>query len=279
MRQRIRTFIIGAWLLVGAVVACGQDLDQIRRNLASGNVELERSALFAVKALHSSEASRLALASLSDNNELVRATAVSAVIYLPEEEVVRALVPLLSDKSEFVRQETAYALGEARSGRAAPALISLLKTGTDPVMNASAVALGKIGDPSAIEPLLAILRKKATEDNEFTRRSAARSIGQIAQFQRTGTRDDVIPHDYLPARFKPVAGVAPNAPVFSRAATVLSSVLRSKKEADDTRRQAAYALGALGDPAAIPLLNGCSGDADIHLAEICKEGLLRLGGK
>jgi hypothetical protein len=45
---------------------------------------------------------------------------------------------------------------------------------------------------------------KATDENEFLRRSAARSIGQIAQFTQIRKTRVVTPENFLPAGSKPV---------------------------------------------------------------------------
>src|SRR4051812_35990440 len=99
-------------LLFGGGILFAQDLDVIRRNAASGNTELERSAIVQIRNIRTADASRIAIPLLGDNDEIVRASAAGAVIYLPPSDAAAALLPLLSDKAEFVRQETAYALGD-----------------------------------------------------------------------------------------------------------------------------------------------------------------------
>ena len=70
------------------------------------------------------------------------------------------------------------------------------------VRTASAVALGEIGDISAIGALIKILQKKPNETEEFLRRAAARSVGQIAQIVQTNEEKVLTPENFLPDRYK-----------------------------------------------------------------------------
>jgi HEAT repeat protein len=253
------------------------DLNKVRSDLASGNVELQRNALFQIRLLKTEEASRLAIPSLNDKNELVRATAASAVINLPGPDAVSVLVPLLKDKTEFVRQEAAFALGDVGDISATTPLLRVVQKDSNAVRNAAVVALGKIGDPSVIDALLAILKKKPSEDNEFLRRSAARSIGQIVQIQKTGRRDVITPQNHLPVKYKETPVETGSFVPASGLTATLAAVLQNSKEADDTRREAAFALGVIGEPNSISLLRSNLNSPDAYLAEICKEALLKLG--
>lgn len=272
------SILFGAWLVcLSAPEMAAQDLERIRADAASGNIELERSALVQIRNLRTTDASRLALPLLNDRNELVRASAAGAAIYLPPQEAAAVLIPLLSDKADFVRQETAYALGDVGDPSAVNALISTVQKGPDSVRNAAVIALGKIGDPSAMETLLGVFKKKPNEDGEFLRRSAARSIGQIAQFQVTGRRDLTTPQNYLPTKFKDAGSASTSTERFPGATSVLIHVLQNKKESDDTRREAAFALGWSGSQTAVPVLRQYLTSTDNHLGEIAKEALIRLG--
>ncbi len=63
---------------------------------------------------------------------------------------------------------------------------------------------------------------------------------------------------------------------FQETNRVLISVLQNKKETDDTRREAAFALGAIGDSSAVAALRSNLGSADYYLAGICKDALDRI---
>lgn len=253
---------------------------RLRDQIANGSVEAKRSALFEIRDLRSSSASRLAIPALLDKEPIVRATAAASVVFVPKNEASSSLIPLLNDKSEFVRRESAYALGDVQDRVATAPLIRLLQG--DKIMEvrtAAAISLGKIGDASAIESLFAILGTRPREDDEFLRRSAARSIGQIAQISVTGNPSVLTPQNFLPEKFKDLGSsdaIGPVSQVFGRAAEILTNVLRNKSESDDTRREAAFSLGAIGDQRAIPLLQTYLSDPDPYLAEICREALLKI---
>lgn len=251
----------GAFLLFFPLSTPGQaKLETLRQQIENGNTEAKRDALFEIRNLRAPEASRIAIPALRDNDELVRATAAGSVVFLPRNEAAQALTPLLLDGSDMVRREAAYGLGEAGDPSATAAIIGLQKDKIIEVRGAAAVALGKIGDVSGVGVLVELLETGANDDNEFLRRSAARSIGQIAQFLRSGRIENVT------AQF----------PAFKPATAVLIKTLNSAKEADDTRREAAYALGSIGDESAIPALETGVKSLDPYLVEICKKALLQV---
>jgi HEAT repeat protein len=248
----------------------------LRRLIATGSTEEKRTALFNIRNLRSAEASSIAVPALRDSDELVRATASSSVIFLPREEAARALIPLLNDRAEFVRREASFALGEVGDRSATPPLVRLLeKNKALEVRSAAAGALGRIGDPTAVETLLRILRARPTEDTEFVRRTAARAIGQIAQATGRAGTSVVTPQNFLPQKFKDLEGA--NAPSsLSIAVPVLLSVLQGRTESDDARREAAFALGAIGDSRAVAALRTAAGSSDPYMAEISREALLKI---
>lgn len=270
-------------------IAAGQNRDDwparseaLSQKVEHGNAEQKRDALFEIRNLRTPESSRLALPALKDGSEMVRATAAASVIFLPENEAVQALVPLLGDKAEFVRREAAYGLGLVGSGLATPALLKLLQNEkVMEVRTAASVALGGTGDPTAVPQLVSAFKGRPTEENEFLRRSAARSIGQIAQIIKTGKRRVVTPQNFLPEKYKDIPAGIPvdltvRFPQFKEAVETLASVLKNKNEADDTRREAAFALGAVGDEAATKSLDAAIGSTDPYLAEIAKEAKLKI---
>ncbi|MBP6212392.1 MAG: HEAT repeat domain-containing protein [Pyrinomonadaceae bacterium] len=262
-----------------AVTTSGQDIEKLAELVRTGSTEQKRDSLFDLRNLRTAAASRAAVPALSDADAIVRATAASSIVFLPETELAVYLRPLLSDKDAFVRREAAYSLRNDRTGIATSALIKLLlEDSVMEVRTAAAVALGS-GDSSAVEALTRILAKKPKDDNEFLRRSAARSIGQIAETVRGGRRQNVTPQDFLPEKFKYTALAdmpAASAPQFRQAVTVLLKVAANSKETDDTRREAAFALGGIGDRSAVAFLTANLTNKDTYLAEICREALLKL---
>ena len=203
-------------------------------------------------ALRHPDASRVAVSALDDTAAIVRATASGAVQWLPAEEGAAALLPLLGDKDEFVRQEAAYALGRTKSRSAVTPLIErLAKDKKDGVRGAAAVALGQIADEAAVVSLAQVLSpqtslpgaKARKEKNAFVLRAAAVSLGQIGS--RAG----------LPA---------------------LVAALEDEKTTDDVRREAARALGLIGDPAAEPALRKVLMARDAYLSFAAHEALRRI---
>lgn len=264
-RQRpsalIASMVIGSSLLVvlalNTVSARAQEqtrnltpiqvaIEEQRQRLNSAEIEDRREALMRLRALQRPEASRMALSALNDPAPIIRVSAVSAVLWLPPDESAAGLIPLLSDKDEFVRQQTAYALGQTHSHAAVARLIELLSDKKDSVRGAAAVALGQIADVTAVTSLAAVLspqaglttskknKKTKPEQNPFVLRSAARSLGQIKN----------------PA-----------------ALPALITVLQDEKAESDLRREAASALGEIGDASALHALRDATTAADPYLAE------------
>lgn len=250
---------------------------RLRREL-NGSSEQKRSALFEIRNLRSSDASSIAVPALQDRDEIVRATAAGSVVFLSTADAVRVLTPLLNDKAEFVRREAATALGTVGDASASTSLVRVMRS--DKVLEvrtAAAVALGMTGDGAVVESLLKILQTKPREDDEFLRRSAARSIGQIAQRMASIEPQLVTPQNFLPEKFKDTGPAnVPARPGFAPAVRTLIDLLKSGAESDDTRREAAFALGAIGDPGAVASLRSHTGSADPYLAEIAREALLTI---
>ncbi len=246
------------------------------------NSEIKRDALFRLRNFQSAEASRRAVPGLQDSDEIVRATAAFAVIYLPADEAFNALAPNLQDKSELVRRETAYALGKIQNSAAiAPLIQTFQQDKSIEVKNAAIVALGGIGDVAAVDFLTQILRQKPTDENDFLRRSAARSIGQIAQIIQVRRSYVVTPENFLPGKYKPATlekyeNLSTDFLPFRAAVPELTQILQDSREADDTRRETAFALGAIGDAAALPALQNAVNSKDYYLSEIAKESLKKL---
>lgn len=262
--------------------APAQDLTRYSEMIRDGSVEVKREALFQIRNLRSPEASRLAIPALKDSSEMVRATAAASVVFLPSAEAASALIPLLGDKDEFVRREAAYALGKVGDPSATARLIQVLNSDKSlEVRAAAAVGLGGIGDVTAVAALSSILTSPPKEENEFVRRSAARAIGQTAQFIQTGISRTVTPQNFLPERYKRFRDkkhpdLVAEFPEFRPALAALVQALQNTSESDDTRREAAFSLGAIGDPSAVAVLEKYLSDEDNYLAEICREALLKI---
>jgi HEAT repeat protein len=234
-----------------------REIEKQKVRLSSADAEERRDAVTRLGAMRRPEASRAAAAALGDAAAVVRATAARATLSLGSGEASTLIVPLLRDRDEFVRREAAYALGLTRSRVGVPQLVVALETDKQPsVRGAAAVALGQIGDASAAPALAAALSRmlrapgifarvarRKIEEDEFVRRAAAVSLGQLA------SREGV---------------------------PVLVAALSNERAPDDIRREAARALGLIGDPAAIPALRSALTARDPHLANIASEALRKL---
>ncbi len=227
---------------------------QVRR-LGSVEAEERRDAVARLGSMRHHRASRAAVPGLSDQVAIVRATTAAAIFWLPAIERAGYLIPLLSDKDEFVRREVAYALGRTHSQAAVGPLVDRLNSDKkDSVRAAAAVALGELEDASVTLSLARIVapglegatrsgKKPKKEKDVFLLRAAARSLGQI----RSGVG--------VPA---------------------LLAALQDETTPDDVRREAAVALGLIGDPAAIPALRNVVSARDPHLADAAHVAIRRI---
>ena len=227
-----------------------RELERQRQRLKSEDIEARRDALMRLGNLKRPDASRVAANGLADVAPIVRVTAMHAIRFLPAAEATTLLLPLLQDKSEFVRREAAYALGETRGRSAVTALVSVLLNDKEMgVRGAAAVALGQIGDESAVPSLVQVLagqsekKQKKAKSNVLVMRAAARSLGQIKS--RSGLE-------------------------------VLIATLANDANDNDVRREAATALGLIGDTSAGPALQAAFTSSDPYLSEAARAALRRL---
>jgi HEAT repeat protein len=235
-----------------------REIENQRRRLTTGEIEERRDALMRLGNLKRPEAARIAAIGLNDAAPIVRVAAMHAILSLPEPQSVPLLIPLLQDKLEFVRREAAYVLGETHGRKAVPSLVSVLVSDKESsVRAAAALALGEIRDESAAQPLSQILasrsenkkKKKASgKEDVFVMRAAAHSLGQIK----------------------------------SRAAVqILIAALENDGNDNDVRREAATALGLIGDSSAGPSLQAALASSDPYLSQAAREALrlLKRSGK
>jgi HEAT repeat protein len=241
----------------------------------------------AIRGMHSPEASRIAVQALKDGNEMVRATATASVVFLPAEEGFDALIPLLSDKSAFVRKETAYAVGklgesvavvgELSEDKIASALRSVLQRDKDAeVRAAAAVGMGGAGGLKSVFYLYFYLQQsQRSEAEEFVRRSAVRSIGRMAESIRSGKRTVV---SLKPGATQDLskADLSKAIRAFGPAAELIRQILQNTAESDDIRREAAKALGSIGDVSAATSLSAVLNSKDPYLVENSRDALAKL---
>ena len=230
-----------------------REVERQRQRLSSTEAEERRDALMHLRNLKRPDASRAAASALNDEIPAVRIAAAHAIVSLPSAEATNLLSPLLKDKNEFVRREVAFALGEIHSRAGTPTLIELMLHDKKPsVRGAAAVALGQIGDESAWTALSQIVtgqsskkkKKSKSFEEEFVVRSAVRSLGQI------GNRASV---------------------------TTLISALQDENNSIETRREAATALGLIGDASALPALQAAfDTNSDPYLSEAARAAIRQI---
>jgi HEAT repeat protein len=267
---RERTILVIALVIIGSLVygAAGEarrpvtqqerltpvqrEIERQRQRLSSTEAEERRDALMHLGNLKRPDASRAAAVALNDENPAVRVAAAHAIVSLPGAEGANLLSPLLKDKNEFVRREAAFALGESRSRTATTILVDLiLHDKKASVRGAAAVALGQIGDEGALSALTQVVtgqgsKKKKTKsfEEEFVVRSAVRSLGQI------GSRSSV---------------------------STLISALQDEANSIETRREAATALGLIGDPTALAALQAAvAANNDPYLSEAARAAIRQI---
>jgi HEAT repeat protein len=239
----------------GSLTPLQIEIEKQTQRLGSVETEERRDAVTRLGSMHHPAASRAALPALHDSVAIVRATAATAISSLSSGERAAALIPLLADKDEFVRREVAFALGHAHDLSAVQPLIERLTSDKeDSVRSAAAVALGELRDATATLSLAETLSpgsgvatrssKKSKKGKDlFLLRAAARSLGQIGS--RVG----------LPA---------------------LVAALQDEKMPDDVRREAAVALGLIGDVAAVPALRSVEAARDPYLAEAARQAIYKI---
>ena len=278
----IATLIFLSVFTINGISQTTEELQYYAERIEFGEIDVKRSALFDLRNFETESAARIAIPALRDVSEIVRATATHTVVFLPEAEAISVLSPLLNEKAAFVRRETAYALGEVGGLGAASLLMKLLQTDKElEVKTASAVSLGKIADVSAIRQLNSILSIKPKSKRAFLRRAAARSIGQIARQIQNQTKIQTTPESFLPDKYKKVVrpkyrSLTKAFPLFSQSNTMLLSVMRNRKETNDTRREASFAIGEIGDQSSIEILKQNLRSRDYYLVEISKEALKKI---
>lgn len=221
------------------------ELQKVRLN--SSSTEERLNAILHLGWLKDAEASRVATSALRDSETLVRIAAINAIQSLPSDEAVNYLLPLLNDKTEIVRQEAAYALGKTQNQNVVSKLLSVFsnKKEKSGVKGAVAFALGQIGDKSSAPALIQALQEKK-KPNALVQIAAAHSLGLLKA---------------------------------NEAVPLLITILMDEKAEADLRREAAFALGEIGDVSAINALQHAANSNDPYLSKTANESLKTLNTK
>jgi HEAT repeat protein len=214
------------------------EVARLSSQLKSSSEEERREAVMQLSSLKSDAAGGALASMINDPSARVRAAVVTALARRGN----ASAIPLLSarlkqDKDSFVRKTTAYALAEFRGDERTLALTEALKDKDAEVKAAAATSLGDHPDRDAIAALSAALSDK----NEFVRSQSARALG-------VNGRSAV------------------------QAVSSLIALLSRDKDSE-VKRQAALALGQIGDRAALPALERARHDKDPYLVQAAAEAI------
>ncbi|MEN3334937.1 MAG: hypothetical protein V7641_4302 [Blastocatellia bacterium] len=213
-------------------------------SLQSGDEEERREAALMLGAMRDPATIATLRAALNDKSERVRAAALAGLGQLQEPSLAPLIATYLTkDKSPFVRKAAAYALGQTGGSAATTALIAGLRDKDIEVRGAATVSLSGTPDATAIAPLILAL----TDKSAFVRAHAAAALGVNGR-----AAAQAVPH--------------------------LVKLLTTDED-HEARRQAATALGRIGEPSALPALERAEQSSDPYLSQAAREAITQIKGK
>jgi len=217
------------------------EVARLAAQLRSNDEEERREAAMGLSSIRNDEAVAALTNALTDNSPRVRAAVINALSERGSDSVALLLVTRLAeDNEQFVRKAAAYALAKFHSPERTAALIKALNDKDIEVRGAAAVSLGDHADANAVAALSAALGDKSS----FVRAQAARGLGV-------------------------------NGSAAGQAVSRLISLLSSDPDGE-VKRQAAAALGRIGDRSALPALERARRDKDPYLAEAASDALKQI---
>lgn len=206
--------------------------------LKSSNEEERREAAMQLGLVESEAASSALESAIADASPRVRASVVVALARQAKSSSIHVLsTRLTQDKDSFVRKTTAYALAGFQGSERTIALTGALKDKDAEVRASAATALGDHADTGAIAPLSTALADKS----DFVRAQAARALGV-------------------------------NGRAAAQAIPALIELL-SKDGDNEVKRQAAEALGKIGDRSSLAALERARHDRDPYLVQAAAEAI------
>ncbi len=227
------------------VVAFGEEaLDPLLRELESDNRDVRGRVTDAIAGLGAGVVGRLIVA-LRNPNPLARAATASALATIGDRKATPHLILLLSDEAETVRERAAYGFRELR-------------------------------DPAAVQPLKAALEDDA---NGFAVKGAAvgslRALGWTPETENQQILAAVI--DLDPLRGKGWSSDRIGAVTRFGPAAVDHLVMALDTARDSVQRDAAEALGMIGNPRALEPLGRALGYRGWDVAKAAGAALVELG--
>jgi HEAT repeat protein len=219
--------------------AVASEIALLAGRLKSSDEEERRDAALKLASMDEAAAAPALTDALEDSSEKVRSVAATGLASLGDPASIQPLTARLAKekKSPFMRKTIAYALGQFKSQQATPTLVALLKDKEAEVRGAAAVALGEYEDAAAVGPLTAAL----TDKSDFVRAYSANALGVNRRAAAGAVRE-------------------------------LIRLLARDKD-NEVRRQAAIALGRIGDPSSTPALHQAALDEDPYLSQAAREAI------
>jgi HEAT repeat protein len=173
---------------------------------------------------------------LSDSDRNVRATALNVLVGLEVSDSVELSSTALEDPDGFVRATAAKLLGDTRDAAHAGLLSRRLREDADPIVRLRAAeSLGDVGGSEAVEALVGGIE----DPDDKVRLAAVEALRELGP-----------------------------APAFDGLVRLLQH-----DETWEVRAQAARALGATGDAAAVPVLEAALGDANEFVRSAAQNAL------
>jgi HEAT repeat protein len=220
------------------------EVSRLANQLKSPDEEARRDAALQLTQLMGDSAIAALVSALADSSPRVRA-AVAAALGRREEQSAASLLAsrLPAEKDKFVRKTIAYALGGSSGFERTAALVSALNDKDQEVRGAAAVSLGDHADAAAVTALTVALSDKSP----FVRAQAAHALGV-------------------------------NKGAAMQAVPALINLL-SKDSDEEVRRQAATALGQIGDRSALSALERARRDKDPYLVQAAIDAIRTVEGR
>ncbi|MBE3090658.1 MAG: HEAT repeat domain-containing protein, partial [Actinobacteria bacterium] len=227
------------------------------------NSDARRYAAIALGEIGDSLAVKPLIAALKDKDLEVHCAAAVALGKIGDKQAVKPLIATFKDEDREVRREASIALGKIGDSRAVKTLIAALKDYRD-VRCAAAEALGKIRDSQAVKPLIAVLE----DENRDVRREAAGALDKL------GWKPDMSEE----GAFYWIAKTGYWEKCVKIGAPAVKPLIAALKDKNDyVRREAAIALGKIGDKRAVKPLMDAFKYEDWHVHPAAAEALGKIG--
>jgi HEAT repeat protein len=223
-------------------------------------------------------------------------TALVTVGDIRDSGAVESLLAALNDQDRDVREIAAVALHQVRDPRAVEPLIHVVKDSNQYwfLRWRAASRLGEIGDPRAVEPLIAVLRGRDQDDDNGAdvRRHAAGALSRIGDPRAIEPLIAALKDPHALMRWE--AGEA-LVRIGARAVEPLIAALKDQSEVqrwvivgqpgsgkrevvmETVGRDAARALGSIGDPRAIEPLIAALKDSHAQVRQAARVALVGIG--